>query len=129
MLVKLRWLRKERRIAQDTAEALAAWQSPEGMRVFKCRANGTKAVQKVFRLARDRENVLVWNAGVMSKMRGGVELHEDTLVRQTLLLPLHIYIISLHLTHHGLICFSTFHFTHHTLLLCSVNYFSYFSCS
>lgn len=48
--------------------------------VFKCRSNGTKAVEKVFRLAKDSENVFLWNAGVMSKMRAGVALHKDTMV-------------------------------------------------
>lgn len=85
MLVKLRWFRKERRIARDIEEALAAWRAPEGMRVFKCRANGTKAVEKVFRLARAKgsgglENVFVWNAGLLSNMRGGVVLDENTVV-------------------------------------------------
>lgn len=83
-MVKLRWLRKERRIAKAMAAAVAAWRSADGMPVFKCRANGTKAVVKTFRLVREKDNILIWNAGVMSRMRAGVELHQGTLVSESL---------------------------------------------
>lgn len=80
MMVKIRWIWKERRIARDIEEAVAAWRSEDGMKVFKCRANGTKAVEKVFRLAKGKDNVFIWNAGLMSNMRAGVPLHQDTMI-------------------------------------------------
>ena len=76
----MRWFRKERQIVKDIEETIRIWKSPEGMRMFKCQANGKKAVEKVFKLAKGRDNVLVWNAGLMSKMRQGVPLHQDTMV-------------------------------------------------
>lgn len=83
MLCRIRWIRKERQIAKDIEAAIETWRSVDGMKVFKCRANGTKAVEKLFRLAKGKDNVFIWNAGIMSNMRTGVVLHEETMVSHT----------------------------------------------
>jgi hypothetical protein len=78
MMVRLRWVRKERQIKRDITEAVAVWKGAEGMQVITCQPNGTKAAKKTFRLLKD--NIFTWNAGMFVEMKTGVQFSKDTLV-------------------------------------------------